>query len=110
MMNGMTNEEATKIIKKEFSEYKDTLSVYAKKRKKAFDMAINALESQAKRKHGKWINVEDRTDWLDATYECSCCGREILTPYYKEKNNLYSDYPYCHCGAKMEEKEVKNDR
>ena len=42
----MTNDEAITIIKKEFSEYRDTLSVYAKKRKKAFDMAIKALEQQ----------------------------------------------------------------
>lgn len=49
---------------------------------------------------GHWINIEDRTDWYDAAYKCSCCGREIITPY-ELKNNLYSDYPYCHCGAKM---------
>lgn len=51
---------------------------------------------------GHWINIEDRTDWYDAAYKCSCCGREIITPY-ELKNNLYSDYPYCHCGAKMVE-------
>lgn len=54
-----------------------------------------------KPKMGHWINVEDKTDWYDATYKCSCCGREVITPY-ELKNNLYSDYPYCHCGAKME--------
>ena len=32
----MTNEETIAIIKHEFSKYIDTLSVYAKKRKKAF--------------------------------------------------------------------------
>jgi len=55
-----------------------------------------------KLKIGRWINIEDRTDWYDAAYKCSCCGREIITPY-EVKNNLYSDYPYCHCGAKMVE-------
>lgn len=40
------NEEAIAILKKEFSECKDTISVYAKKRKKAFDMAIKALEQE----------------------------------------------------------------
>ena len=43
---GITNEEAITIIKNEFSEYADTLSVYAEKRKEAFDMAIKALEQQ----------------------------------------------------------------
>lgn len=47
-------EEAIKIIKKELPEYKDTLSVYAKKRKKAFDMAIKALEQQ------RWVPVSER--------------------------------------------------
>lgn len=51
-------------------------------------------------KMGYWINIEDRTDWYDVTYKCSCCGREIITPY-ELKNNLYSDYPYCHCGTRM---------
>jgi uncharacterized protein YqeY len=40
----MTNEEAITILKREFSECKDTISVYAQKRKKTFDMAIKALE------------------------------------------------------------------
>ena len=42
----MTNEEAITIIKNEFSKYADTLSVYAEKRKIAFDMAIKALEDK----------------------------------------------------------------
>ena len=58
--------------------------------------SVNPQES----KTGQWINIEDRTDWYDTSYKCSCCGREIITPY-DFKNNLYSDYPYCHCGARM---------
>lgn len=42
----MNNEEAIAILKREFSECKDTISVYAKKRKKAFEMAIKALEQR----------------------------------------------------------------
>lgn len=53
-------------------------------------------------KTGHWINIEDRTDWYDATYKCSCCGRELMTPY-DLKDNLYNDYPYCHCGCRMVE-------
>lgn len=45
MVTKMTNnEQAIAILKREFSECKDTISVYAKKRKKAFDIAIKALE------------------------------------------------------------------
>jgi hypothetical protein len=51
---------------------------------------------------GRWVIVEDRTDWYDATYECSCCKRTIVVPY-DASNEVYKDYPYCHCGAKMVE-------
>lgn len=53
---------------------------------------------------GWWINDEDMTNWYDATYKCSCCGREIIIPY-ESRNDLYKNYPYCHCGAKMQEVE-----
>lgn len=50
-----------------------------------------------KQKRGRWIEstgYDDRDRW----YSCSECGRNI---------NLIcgaklADYPYCHCGAKME--------
>ena len=50
----MTNEEVITILKREFSECKDTISVYARKRKMAFDMAIKALEQTS------WIPVSER--------------------------------------------------
>ena len=61
---------------------------------------LDALEQEPKTGH--WISIEERTDWYDATYECSCCGRQIITSYELSKN-LYEQYPYCHCGAKMVE-------
>lgn len=79
----------------------------------AFMQCVNEIKNiapvtpQPKTRH--WINVEDRTDWYDATYKCSCCGREVITPY-KLKHNLYSDYPYCHCGAKMIEQQKSEDK
>ena len=51
-------------------------------------------------KTGHWIPVEELTDWYGATYECSCCSRQITIPYDLSKD-LYLNYPYCHCGAKM---------
>ena len=35
------------------------------------------------------------------TYHCSKCGREISSKYHG-KISLLEEYPYCHCGAKME--------
>ncbi len=67
-----------------------------------YKVVKNMTSATPKPKTGHWISIEDRTDWYNAAYKCSCCGREIITPY-ELKNNLYSDYPYCHCGAKMVE-------
>lgn len=57
-------------------------------------IALNALKE---RKTGKWIESTGY-DCRDHFYSCSECGRHI---------NLIcgaklSDYPYCHCGARME--------
>lgn len=38
------------------------------------------------------------------TYHCSECGREISSKYHG-KVSLLKEYPYCHCGAKMEVEE-----
>ena len=35
------------------------------------------------------------------TYHCSECGREIISKYHG-KISLLKEFPYCHCGAKME--------
>ena len=71
----MTNDEAITIIKKEFSEYRDTLSVYAKKRKKAFTMAIKALEQQP------CEDAVSRTDVLDLTL-MKMGGKELYVAVY----------------------------
>ncbi len=71
------------------------------------DVAIEQLKELGygfgeKPKTGRWVIAEDRTDWYDITYECSCCKRAIIVPY-DARNEVYKDYPYCHCGAKMVE-------
>lgn len=58
---------------------------------------------QPKAKIGKWIKNEEQgvqaVGYL--TYHCSECGREISSKYHG-KISLLKEYPYCHCGAKME--------
>lgn len=97
----MTNEEAIEILKNEFSECRDTISVYAEKRKKAFDMAINALEQ--KPKIGYWIE-EDVFDG-ELVYRCSECGEPFWLESGTPKDNEYNFCPKC--GAKMAESEDK---
>jgi len=48
-------------------------------------------------KIGHWIRQKGAYGLAD-TCECSVCGRTI----YAGNENDLKDYPYCHCGAKME--------
>ncbi len=72
---------------------------------------INDLPSvnPQKPKTGHWVYDDEYSDWIDVTYKCSCCGREIIMPY-AERNNLYSNYPYCHCGLKMVDPQEASNR
>ncbi len=85
----MTNEHA----KKELSALMTREPDFAV----ALDMAIKALEKQIPQKTGHWI--QQNKGVMVTTYKCSVCGRIVGddTGY-----NVYEDYPYCNCGAKME--------
>ena len=52
---------------------------------------------QPERIKGHWIAI---TSWNN-TYKCSVCGR-LLVNITDGKNKVAKNYPYCHCGAKME--------
>lgn len=51
---------------------------------------------------GHWIREKSIHGWDGYSYQCSECGRSIHLD--SEVENL-NDYPYCHCGAKMENEE-----
>lgn len=61
---------------------------------------VDSLEklpsAQPERKTGRWI--QDTVGLMVTEYKCSECGRTVRddTGY-----DVYKDYPYCHCGAKM---------
>ena len=44
---------------------------------------------------GEWVHIH--TDFAKYHYKCSTCGRQINT-----HGAPLSDYPFCHCGAKMQ--------
>lgn len=66
----------------------------------AIENAIKALEQEPKTGH--WIKEESICGWDGHSYQCSECGRSIHLD--TEVEDL-EDYPYCHCGAKMQEVE-----
>lgn len=52
------------------------------------------------RPQGEWLELKTNPPFLDHKfYICSLCNREIdvILP-----EGSLNDYPYCHCGAKME--------
>jgi predicted RNA-binding Zn-ribbon protein involved in translation (DUF1610 family) len=70
----------------------------------ALYVAIEALEQEPKTGH--WILIDKEL----SRYKCSECG-EIIRLNKKneilslEKDETLNDYPYSHCGAKMQEVE-----
>lgn len=50
--------------------------------------------NSAERPTGKWIIIDDTEKFIA---KCSVCGRI-------EDSRMVKDYPYCHCGARMEDK------
>ena len=51
-------------------------------------------------RHGKWLPIVSYNN----TYKCSECGR-LLVDITDGLKMVDKHYPYCHCGAKMDEEE-----
>jgi len=54
-------------------------------------------------KHAKWIYVGHNL-CIGFRYECSICKRALWAAC--DQNSVVKEYPYCHCGAKMQSVEV----
>lgn len=73
---------------------------------------IKALPSVTPQpKMGKWINkyAEDACGERYSYWACSECGRDVGFNLANIEDVL-SDYPYCHCGAKMVESQESEDK
>ena len=74
-------------------------------KKAQFDKIVKKIEEANSEVHGEWIFSEK--DGVIATadgdevrfYHCSKCNRLIMA--YKHSAPQLTDFPYCHCGAKM---------
>lgn len=60
----------------------------------------NQPYAQTERKKGHWVEIASSNH----TYKCSVCGR-LLVNITDGKNNVAKNYPYCHCGADMRQRE-----
>ena len=50
-------------------------------------------------RRAKWI-YKGHHDMMGHAFRCSVCERWMFT---NSLNNIVGEYPYCHCGAKMED-------
>jgi hypothetical protein len=50
-------------------------------------------------RHAKWI-YKGHHEMMGRVFRCSMCERWMFT---NSLNNIVGEYPYCHCGAKMED-------
>ena len=67
------------------------------------DWIISFIETQPTAdveevRHAKWI-YEDYHDMMGHAFQCSVCGRWMFA---NSTEHVPEEYPYCHCGAKME--------
>lgn len=71
-------------------------------KKAQFDKIVKKIEEAKPEAHGEWVKDEILTtadgDEV-AFYLCSKCNRMIMA--YKRSRPQLTDFPYCHCGAKM---------
>ena len=73
---------------------------------------IKALPSiTPQQRVGRWINkyAEDACGERYSYWACSECGRDVGFNLANIEDVL-SDYPYCHCGAKMVEPQESEDK
>lgn len=57
-------------------------------------------------KHGKWL-YRCYHKMMGHEFECSVCGRWICA---NSPNRVIEEYPYCHCGAKIDGVEGLEDK
>lgn len=75
---------------------KAVLSILADHFDNPFDRVRELPSVNIPNKTGRWIRQKSLYGYSN-TYECPICGRTI---YANDQEDL-EDYPYCHCGAKM---------
>lgn len=56
-------------------------------------------------KHGKWI-YEGYHETMGHAFQCSICMRWMFTDFPKY---VAEEYPYCHCGSRMDSVEGLED-
>lgn len=92
--------DADKINAELMDEYHGMISDESMKIYKIMQMLDNAPIADVEEvRHGKWI-YEGHHEMMGHAFQCSVCGRWMFA---NSPENVIEEYPYCHCGAKMED-------
>lgn len=95
--------DADKINAKLMDEYHGMISDESMKIYKIMQMLDNAPIADVEEvRHGKWI-YKGHHEIIGYGFQCSVCERWMFANSIK---NVVGEYPYCHCGAKMEKVDV----
>lgn len=72
---------------------------YAEGWNSAIDIILSAPTADVEEvRHAKWI-YKGHHEMMGHAFQCSACERWMFT---NSLNRVVEEYPYCHCGAKME--------
>lgn len=95
--------DADKINAKLMDEYHGMISDESMKIYKIMQMLDNAPIADVEEvRHGKWI-YKGHHEIIGYGFQGSVCERWMFANSIK---NVVGEYPYCHCGAKMEKVDV----
>lgn len=91
--------DADKINAELMDEYHGMISDESMKIYKIMQMLDNAPIADVEEvRHGKWI-YKGHNDMMGYVFQCSVCDR---WRFANSLENVIEQYPYCHCGAKIE--------
>lgn len=91
--------DADKINAELMDEYHGMISDESMKIYKIMQMLDNAPTADVEEvRRGKWIYMGHH-ETMGHAFECSVCERWMFTNFPK---HVIEEYPYCHCGTKME--------
>ena len=84
-----------------FSSYSlDIVSEYIK------EYFIN--ETTDTERHAHWIELPTYANGIYKVYKCSSCERILIVDI--DNGQTLDDYPYCHCGCKMNGGQQSNEK
>lgn len=85
------------------NELRAKLSQYEREAEHWKECYVKVVNERWKQHHAHWEINKSMSSAYDTVFKCSACGKEISVNGIWELNKFIEKYPYCSCGAKMDE-------